>query len=87
MNWTQEYLAEQIHVSKNTIHDIETGKKFIRAQKLIQMANVFNIEIYELFLPKNFKKFDSTRLVVSLTDQITESIASIRDDFINNKDS
>jgi len=49
---SQEKLAEKVDVSKNTISDIEKGKKFARANTLVRIAEFFNIQVYELFSPK-----------------------------------
>jgi transcriptional regulator with XRE-family HTH domain len=83
--WSQEELAERIHVSKNTIHDIETGKKFIRAQRLIELSEIFNVDVYKLFLPKDIQNTDSVRVVAQFANHVKESVENIRDQFINSQ--
>jgi transcriptional regulator with XRE-family HTH domain len=82
MGWSQEGLAERMNVSKNTIHDIETGRKFVRAQSLTELSDVFNIEVYKLFLPKNTQNVDSARIVAQFASHVKESVENIRDQFI-----
>ena len=48
---SQEKLAERVGVSKNTISDIENGKKFVSARTLSGLARELEIEEYELFKP------------------------------------
>ena len=52
MGLSQEKLAEKIKVTKNTISDIETGKKFATAKTLEKLAAVFGFEVYELLKPE-----------------------------------
>ena len=82
MRWSQEDLAEFMNVSKNTIHDIETGRKFVRAQRLIQLSELFNIEVFKLFLPQKIKSIDSSRIVSQFAKQVRESLENLKYDFI-----
>ena len=52
-NITQEYLAEMANVSIRTISDIERGITDIRYTNLVQIAEAFEMPIYEML--KNFK--------------------------------
>lgn len=47
-NLTQEELAELANMDRSYISDIERGKKTISIEKLEQLANAFNIELWEL---------------------------------------
>ena len=49
--WSQETLAERMKVSKNTISEVENGKKFVRARRLIQFSEIFEIDIFKFFMP------------------------------------
>ena len=81
LGWSQEYLAELLGVSKNTIYDIETGKKFVRAQRLVQLAEAFNTEVYRLFLPKKIKDVDPTKIMMHVSNQVRQSLKDIQSDF------
>ena len=48
-NMTQEQLAEKIGVYQKQIGNIETGTCFTTFQTLEKLANVFNVDIAELF--------------------------------------
>lgn len=52
MGFSQENLAEQTGVSKNTISDIETGEKFARPDTIVKLALALNTEAYELMKPE-----------------------------------
>jgi len=84
MRWSQEELAEQMNVSKNTIHEIETGKKFVRLQRLTDFAAVFNIEAYKLFLPENIRDYDANIAVAQYTEDAKDALENLLGDFLTN---
>lgn len=47
-NFTQEKLSELANIDRSYISDIERGVKSISIDKLNQLANAFQIELYEL---------------------------------------
>ncbi|MDR1420888.1 MAG: helix-turn-helix domain-containing protein [Treponema sp.] len=51
-NWSQVKLAEKIDISTNFLADIETGKSWVSSLTLVKLANVFEINVYELFVPE-----------------------------------
>jgi transcriptional regulator with XRE-family HTH domain len=51
-NWSQVKLAEEIDISTNFLADIETGKSWVSSLTLVKLANIFGIDVYELFLPE-----------------------------------
>jgi transcriptional regulator with XRE-family HTH domain len=50
--WTQVKLAEKLDISTNFLADIETCKSWVSSLTLIKLANVLEIEVYELFKPE-----------------------------------
>ena len=46
---TQAELAEKVHVSRQTIHAIETGKFVPSTVLALKIARFFNIKLEELF--------------------------------------
>ena len=46
---TQAELAEKVHVSRQTIHAIETGKFVPSTVLALKIAKFFNIKLEELF--------------------------------------
>ena len=49
MNITQAELAEQLHVSRQTIHSIETGKFVPSTVLALKIAKYFDVDFNEVF--------------------------------------
>jgi transcriptional regulator with XRE-family HTH domain len=52
--WTQEYIGQQVGVSKVAIHDIETGKQKPSFDILLKLLTLFNVDhknVSRLFAP------------------------------------
>lgn len=49
---SQTELSEKIHISEKFYSDIETGRKWGSFETIVDLANAFEVEPYELFLPK-----------------------------------
>ncbi len=49
MNITQAELAEQLNVSRQTIHSIETGKFVPSTVLALKIARYFNVDFNEVF--------------------------------------
>ena len=64
--WSQAKLAEKMEISTNFLADIETGKSWISSFTLIKLANCLEIDVYELFRPRNVPP-----------DEVKESLKSI----------
>lgn len=48
LDWSQEKMAEQLHMSANGYAKIERGETKLRLDKLEKIAQIFNIDIIEL---------------------------------------
>jgi len=81
-HWSQEKLAEHMNVSKNTIHEIETGKKFVRLQRLIDFAAAFNIEVYQLFLPEKIRDYDTNVMVAKYAEEAKDALDDLLGGFL-----
>ncbi|STZ09104.1 transcriptional regulator, y4mF family [Moraxella caprae] len=51
--WSQEDMANQLHMSKNGYAKIEQGKTRLNTDRLKQIANVFGISVTELVSPNS----------------------------------
>lgn len=51
--FTQETLAEAAGVSSQNINDIEGKRRWPREGTLIKIAEVLNVDVYQLFVPEN----------------------------------
>lgn len=49
--WSQEHVALQMHCSIPAYSKIETGITDLNLSRLMQMAEVFDVSLYELMLP------------------------------------
>ena len=76
-DWTQEVLAEKAGVSKNTISDIENGDKFARANTLIQLANVFETEVYELLKPADIPPDNTADAIAIYGEEVKEAVKNV----------
>jgi len=72
--WSQAVLAEKIGISTNFLADIETGKSWISSSTLSKLANIFEIEVYELFKPKITLKDETKEAIKSIVNDISVTI-------------
>ena len=72
--WSQAVLAEKMGISTNFLADIETGKSWVSAVTLSKMANIFNIEAYELFKPYNPPNDETKEAIKSIVNDISVTI-------------
>ncbi len=47
---SQQDLAEKVHVSRQTIHSIERGKKIPSVELAIKIAQFFGVAVEEIFV-------------------------------------
>ncbi len=48
---SQAEISEKVHITEKFYSDIETGRKWGSFDTIIDIANAFGVEPYELFLP------------------------------------
>ncbi|MCI7352180.1 MAG: helix-turn-helix transcriptional regulator [[Actinobacillus] rossii] len=48
MKWTQEEMADRLHMSTNNYAKLERGETKLNLHRLEQIANIFNIDVIEL---------------------------------------
>ena len=63
--FTQEQLAEKVGVSAQNINDIEGKRRWPREGTLVKIADVLEIDVYQLFLPNNLDE-----IVIENNDRI-----------------
>jgi len=49
--WSQLLLSEKIDISANYLSAVENGKGWVTPLTLVKLANVLDIDVFELFLP------------------------------------
>ncbi len=52
-NWSQEYVAERMHMTKNGYAKIERGESSINMERLKQLADIFEIDVVKLMESDN----------------------------------
>lgn len=78
--FTQESLAEKVHVSAQNINDIEGKRRFPRPDTLVKIASALGVEVYQLFIPQNQEPViieetpENERILSKMTDEIVEEI-------------
>lgn len=53
--WTQEYLSELLEINPKSVLRIESGQTFPSIQNLERLAEIFDIEISDLFVNHNLE--------------------------------
>ncbi len=48
---SQAEVSEKVHITEKFYSDIETGRKWGSFETIVDLANAFGVEPYELFLP------------------------------------
>lgn len=72
--WSQVVLAREIGISTNFLADIETGKSWVSSLTLIKLANIFEIEVYELFKSHEARKDETKEAIKSIVNDISITI-------------
>ena len=80
--WSQELLAEKMDVSVNTISEIETGKKFVRAERLICFAAILETNVYELFKPDGVLPDKSEDILQEFGREIRQKVENLENAYI-----
>lgn len=73
-DWSQAKLAEKIGISTNFLADIETGKSWVSSLTLVKLANCFEINVYELFLPINIPNDETKHIIKNIIGDISAKI-------------
>jgi transcriptional regulator with XRE-family HTH domain len=68
--WSQADLAEKINISVNFLSDIETAKKWASPITIVKLADVFNIEAYELLKPLDVLPDKANDILENYTEDI-----------------
>jgi transcriptional regulator with XRE-family HTH domain len=81
---SQAKLAEILDISPNFISDIETGKRWLSSDTLINLADALTVEAYELLRPKETPADDVSAFIQEYTKKAvsatSEAVARSLDD-------
>lgn len=75
--FTQEALAEKADFSPQQINGIEGGQKFVSTDSLLKIASALNVEVYQLFIPKN-----ETPIIIEETPEDEKIREQLRDEVV-----
>ena len=70
---SQLHLALELGISTTFLSDIETGKKWVSAQTLSQLAKALRIEVYELFKPEQNIREDVSVVIAKYLDAVDDA--------------
>lgn len=68
--WSQVELAKKAGVSVNFINDIEAAKKWASPATMVKLANVFDVEVYELLRPADLFPDNLNSIIKKYTNNI-----------------
>ncbi|MDR1323538.1 MAG: helix-turn-helix domain-containing protein [Candidatus Margulisbacteria bacterium] len=74
---SQAELAEKAEISIPFLSDVERGKKWISLYTMLKLANVFQVEIYELLKPLTGWPANSAYLLEKYHEDIGHALAKI----------
>ena len=81
-NLSQAALAEKVNISINFLSDIETGKKWASPTTMVKMAEIFNVEAYELLKPEKVLPDKTSSIMLEYTNDISRAITRITADYL-----
>jgi transcriptional regulator with XRE-family HTH domain len=73
--WTQAEFAEKLDFSVNFLCDIENGKRWISPASMVKIANVLNIEPFELFKPAETPLPSVSALLSKYNAEVVEAVS------------
>jgi len=63
--WSQLLLSEKLDISANYLSSVETGKGWVSPLTLVKLAEILEIEVFELFKPHK----TTTAIQIDLADE------------------
>ena len=72
---SQAKLAEDINISPNFISDIETGKRWLSSDTLVNLAEVLNVEVHEFFKPHLIPADDTAIFIKTYTEKAAAAVS------------
>lgn len=89
--FSQAKLAELLDISPNFISEIETGKRWLSSDTLVNISGALNVEVYELLKPYHDLKDDMFDFINIFTekaskaasDAVSNSLENLRKQYIS----
>jgi transcriptional regulator with XRE-family HTH domain len=88
---SQAKLAEILDISPNFISEIETGKRWVSSDTLVNFAEVLSVEVYEFLKPPQVLANELSEFIQSYTgkasaaasEAVVRSLAELRKQYVN----
>jgi transcriptional regulator with XRE-family HTH domain len=88
---SQAKLAEMVDISPNFISDIETGKRWLSSDTLVNLAEALKVEVFEFIRPAEAVSDDAAALLSkyteeassALTDLVVQSLENLRNQYLH----
>jgi transcriptional regulator with XRE-family HTH domain len=74
---SQAKLAEMVDISSNFISDIETGKRWLSSETLVNLAEALRVEAFEFLKPIEALTGDSAALLTKYTEEASSSLTTV----------
>jgi transcriptional regulator with XRE-family HTH domain len=89
--FSQAKLAEMLDLTPNFISDIETGKRWLSSDTMVNLASALNVEVYELIKPyeypadkiSDFIKTYTEKASKAASDAVSSSLENLRKQYIS----
>ncbi|MDR3284110.1 MAG: helix-turn-helix domain-containing protein [Treponema sp.] len=84
--WSQVKLARELDISTNFLADIETGKSWVSVSTLVKLANILDVDVFELFKPEETAKDETqaimTRLVQDISITLNQTLGNVSKQYL-----
>ncbi|MDR1147045.1 MAG: helix-turn-helix domain-containing protein [Spirochaetaceae bacterium] len=81
---SQAKLAEMVDISPNFISDVETGKRWISSDTMVNLAAALNIEVFEFFKLEKPPPDDVAESITRFANEAAATINSLVNQSLEN---
>ena len=89
--FSQAKLAEIIDISPNFISDIETGKRWLSSDTLVNIAEALGVEVFEFLMPRQAPTSDinafietyTKKAVIAASEAVISSLDTLRKQYVS----
>lgn len=76
---SQAEISEKVHITEKFYSDLETGRKWGSFETIVDLANAFGVEPYELFLPSGSVISHNERRTKDLMKRLRSNFSELVD--------
>jgi transcriptional regulator with XRE-family HTH domain len=81
---SQAKLAEMVDISSNFVSDIETGKRWLSSETLVNLAEALHVEVFEFLKPAEALSDDDTVLLTHYTEEVSSTLTRVVTESLQN---